>query len=114
MCQFSTIVIDSAHTVPQRALGCRPGLGGISQLHVKSNCGKYINIFIRRTISNQHDIIKTAVANISKCKQTCHTKMSSKHSLNKVRRHHETIDHSVKNGGTQSISEILHIQNWPR
>ncbi len=33
---------------------------------VKSICCKYINIFTRCTIRNQHDILKTAVANVSK------------------------------------------------
>ncbi len=30
MCQFSKVLLafDNAHTVPRRALDCRPGLGG--------------------------------------------------------------------------------------
>ncbi len=48
----------NAHTVPQRALGCRPGLAGLNQVYgpnhpapyVKGIWGKYINIFTRCTI----------------------------------------------------------------
>ncbi len=29
----TTIVIDSTHTVQERALDFRPGLGGLSQVH---------------------------------------------------------------------------------
>ncbi len=58
----------------QRALDCRPGLGRLNQVYgpnhltssVESICGKCINIFTRCTIRNQHDILKTAVANVSK------------------------------------------------
>ncbi len=50
------------------------GLSGINQVYgpnhptpsVKSICGTYINIFTRCTIRNQHDILKTAVAKVSK------------------------------------------------
>ncbi len=56
------------------ALDCRPGLSGLNQVYgpncltpsVQSICGKYINIFTRCTIRNQHDILKTAVADVSK------------------------------------------------
>ncbi len=55
-------------------LDYRPGLGGLNQVYgpnrytrsVKGICGKYINIFTRCTIRNQHDIIKTAIADVSK------------------------------------------------
>ncbi len=35
MGKFSKVLlaIDNAHTVPQRALDCRPGLGGLRQLY---------------------------------------------------------------------------------
>ncbi len=35
MGQFSNVLlaIDKEHTVPQRALDCRPGLGGLNQVH---------------------------------------------------------------------------------
>ncbi len=35
MVQFSNVLlaIDNAYTVPQRALNCRPGLGGLSQVY---------------------------------------------------------------------------------
>ncbi len=68
------IAIDNAHTAPQRALDSRPSLGGLNQVD-GPNCptppvwgihGKYINIFTRCTIRNLHDILKTAVANVSK------------------------------------------------
>ncbi len=58
------------HTVPQRALtlDCEPGLCGLNQVYgpnhptpyVKSICGKYINIFTRCTIMNQHAIVISA------------------------------------------------------
>ncbi len=62
------------HTAPHRALDCGPGLGGLNQVYrpncptpsVYGICGKYINIFTRCTIRNQHDILKTAVADVSK------------------------------------------------
>ncbi len=60
---------DSVHTVPHRALDCRPGIDGLNQVYgpnhptrsVLSICGKYVNIFTRRTIRNHHAILKTAV-----------------------------------------------------
>ncbi len=62
------------HTAPQRALDCRSGLGRLNQVYWP-NCptpsvygirGEFINIFTRCTIRNQHDILKTAVADVSK------------------------------------------------
>ncbi len=52
------------HTAPQRALDCRPGLGGLNQVYgpnrptrsVWGICDKYINIFTRCTIRNQHEM----------------------------------------------------------
>ncbi len=45
MRQFSkiSIAIDNAHTTPQRALNCRPGLGGLNQVdeHINS---EYVRI----------------------------------------------------------------------
>ncbi len=51
-----------------------PGLEGLNQVYgcncptpsVYGICGEYINILTRCTIRNQHDILKTAVADISK------------------------------------------------
>ncbi len=39
MGQFSKVLlaIDNAHTVPQRALDCGPGLGGLKQVYAP-NC----------------------------------------------------------------------------
>ncbi len=39
MGQFSKVLlsIDNVHTVPQRALGCGTGLGGLNQVYVP-NC----------------------------------------------------------------------------
>ncbi len=39
MGQFRKVLlaIDKAHTVPQRALDCRPGLGGLNQVY-RPNC----------------------------------------------------------------------------
>ncbi len=36
MGQFNKVLldIDSVHTVPQRALDCRPGLGGLNQVYM--------------------------------------------------------------------------------
>ncbi len=57
---------------------------------VQSICGTYIHIFTRHTIRNQHDIIKTAVADVSKGQtdmshkgelQTL-TKLSMRHQVN--------------------------------
>ncbi len=99
MDQFSKILlsIDNAHTVPQRVLECRPGIGGLSQVH-GPNCptpsvqiiyGKYINIFTRCTNRKQHDILITAVADV--CKGQTHmshkgelqtlTKLSMRHNV---------------------------------
>ncbi len=61
----------------QRALDCGQGLGGLNQVteaygpncptpSVKTICGKYINTFTRCTIRKQHDILKTAVADVCK------------------------------------------------
>ncbi len=49
------LVIDKVHTVPQRALSCRPGLGRLNQVYgpnrstpsVLNISGKYINILPR-------------------------------------------------------------------
>ncbi len=75
MSQFSIVllVIDKAHTVPQRAMDCGPNVGRLNQdygqnhptLSVKSICGKYINIFIRFTNRNQY-ILMTTATNVSK------------------------------------------------
>ncbi len=47
MHEFSKVLhvlaIDNAHTVPQRALACRPGLGGLSQVYGKNNIGHKYN-----------------------------------------------------------------------
>ncbi len=73
MGQFSNVLlaIDKAHTAPQRALDCIPGLGELNQVYgpnhpTLSICGKYINIFIRCTNRNQYDILMTAAADVSK------------------------------------------------
>ncbi len=65
------MAIDNAHTAPQRALDCRPGLGGLNQvigptISLPLFSVSVANIFTRCTIRNQHDILKTAVANVSK------------------------------------------------
>ncbi len=69
------LAIDKAHTAPQRALDCGPGLGELNQVYghnclipsAKSICGKY-NIITRYqcTNRNQLNIIMTAVANVKK------------------------------------------------
>ncbi len=72
MGQFSTITIVNAHTVSQRALDCRPGIDGLNQVYgpnhhfpsVQSICGKYINLFTRCTIKNQHDILYMFLSDI--------------------------------------------------
>ncbi len=76
MGQFSNVLLafDKSHTVPQRALDCGPGLGGLNQVYgpnchtpsFKSICGKYINIFTRYTNRNHYDILLTAAADVSK------------------------------------------------
>ncbi len=76
MGQFSKILLssDNAHTVPHRALHCRPGLGGLNQVYgphhhtasVYSICAKYINIFTTFTNRIQCDILMTAVTDVSK------------------------------------------------
>ncbi len=70
MGQFSNILlaIDKTHTVPQRALDYGPCLGGLNKIYgpncpppfVKSICDT------RCTNRNQHDILMTAVAGVSK------------------------------------------------
>ncbi len=85
MGQFSKVLlaIDKVHTAPQKALDCGSGLCGLNQVYgptcptppVQSIYGKYINIFTRCTNRNQHDILMTVVANVSKGKQTCHTQV---------------------------------------
>ncbi len=64
--------IDKAHIVPQRALDCAPGLGGLNQVD-GPNCltpfsqnihGKKNNIFTRCTNRNLFDMLLTAVANV--------------------------------------------------
>ncbi len=63
------MAIDNVHIVPQGSgLWTRPRWvkQGLWALSVESICGKYINIFTRCTIRNQHDILKTAVADVSK------------------------------------------------
>ncbi len=60
------------HTQYHSVLDCGPVLDGLNQVYgpnhptpsVKSICGKYINIFTRCIIQNQH-ILKTTVANVS-------------------------------------------------
>ncbi len=63
------------HTQHHRGpLDCRPGLVGLNQVYgsnhptlsVKGIRGEYINFFTRCTIRNQHNILKTAVADVSK------------------------------------------------
>ncbi len=62
------------HTTPQGTLDCGPGLHGLNQVYgpnhltpsVYSICCKHLTIFTRCTIRNQHDILKTAVADVSK------------------------------------------------
>ncbi len=76
MGQFSKVLlnIDKVHITPQRVLACRQSLGGLRQVYgpncptpsVQSICGKYINILNRYTNRNQHDILMTAVADVSK------------------------------------------------
>ncbi len=46
------LAIEKAHTVPQRALYCRLGLGGLNQVI----CGKYNNIFTKCTNKNQFEL----------------------------------------------------------
>ncbi len=53
------------HTVPQRALDCSPGICGLSQVMGPTNphpLFTYTSCIIR----HQHDILKTAVADVSK------------------------------------------------
>ncbi len=68
MGQFSKVLQPLImHTVPQRDLDCEPGLDGLNHVYgpkrptstVQSICGKYINIFTKCTILNQHDILMT-------------------------------------------------------
>ncbi len=57
----------------ESCMGCGPVLGGLNQVYgpnhptpsVQSICGKYINT-VTRYIRNQHDMLKTAVTNVSK------------------------------------------------
>ncbi len=93
MVQFSY----NAHTAPQRTLGCRPCLGGLNKVYgpnrltpsVSNIHGEYINFFTRCTISNQHDIIKKADADVSKgqtdmsytSELQAFTKLSMKHQV---------------------------------
>ncbi len=44
MSQFSsTIAIDNAHTVPQRVLDCRPGIGELNQVYrPKTKCSLFL------------------------------------------------------------------------
>ncbi len=68
------LTIDKVHTAPQRVLDCGPGLGELNQVlwaqPSHSLCLGYMwqvyNIFTRCTIWNQHDILKTAIADVSK------------------------------------------------
>ncbi len=55
MCQFSDVLlaIDKVNTVPQWALDFRPGFGGLCQVYECTN-------------RNPHDILMTAVADVSK------------------------------------------------
>ncbi len=65
---------DNSHTVPHRVLDCRPDLGELNQVdgpnrptaYVRSICGNFLNIFTTCTNRNQHDILKTTVADVSK------------------------------------------------
>ncbi len=76
MGQFVNVLfaIDKAHTVPQRALDCKPDLGGLNQVNgsnhstpsAQSVCGKYSNIFTRCVNRNQFGILMAAVANVRK------------------------------------------------
>ncbi len=74
MGQFSKVllVIDKVHTVQQKALDRRPGLGGLNQVNGPNRptrsviCGKYINIFTRCTNRNLHNILMTVVVDVSK------------------------------------------------
>ncbi len=64
--------IDQGHIVPQMAMECRPGVGGLNQVYgpncptqAQSICGKY-NFFPRCTNRNQFDILMTTVADVIK------------------------------------------------
>ncbi len=109
MGQFYTI--ENAHTAPQRALDCGPSLCELNQVYwpnrptpsVQGICGKYINIFTRCTIRNQQDILKTAVADVSKGKtdmsykgelQTL-TKLSMRHQVCPSETCHAIISGSI-------------------
>ncbi len=81
--------------MPQKVLDCRPGLGELNQVYAPNRptpsawsiCGKYINIFTKCTIRKQHDILKTAVADVSKGQ----TDMSHKGELQKLNFPHDHI-----------------------
>ncbi len=76
MGQFSKVLqLLIMHTQHHReGPHCGPGLGGLNQVYgpnhptpsVQGIRGEYINIFTRCTIKNQHDILTTAVADVSK------------------------------------------------
>ncbi len=95
------------YTLPQRVMDCGPGLCGLNQgfgpnwptPSVKSFCGKYINIFTRRTTKNQHGILRTVVADVSKGqtymslkgKLQTPTKLSMRHQVCHIKTCHMTI-----------------------
>ncbi len=107
MVQFSKVllVIDKAHTVPQRAIDC--SLRGLNQVYghncptssVKIICGKYINIFTRCTNRNQYDILMTAAVGVLKGQ----TAMSYKSELQTLTK--QSMRHQVCTGETRHISE---------
>ncbi len=96
MVRSNTIAINNAHTAPQRALDSGPGLGWLNQVYwpnrptpsVYGIRDKHINIFARRTIRNQHDILKTAVADVSKG-QTDMTYKGELQTLTKLNMRHQ-------------------------
>ncbi len=68
------LAIERVQTAPQKAMDCRSSLNGLNQVYgpnrptpsAQSICGIYINIFTRRTIRNQFDMLLTAVADVRK------------------------------------------------
>ncbi len=83
------LAIDKAYIVPLRALDCGPGLGGLNQVygpnrptHAYTICDKY-NIFTRCAISNQLNILHM-LSMLERGKHTCHTRVSTIHSVNTV------------------------------
>ncbi len=105
-------------------------VGGLNQVYgpnhptpfVYSICGKNINIFTRCTIRNQHDILKTAVANVSKGQtdmshkgelQTL-TKLSMRHQVYPNDTCHTTISESTIKEHSLHEYNIVSMTQLPR